>query len=135
MAAGRGRDPECNAALIGGLQRARATPGDLLQRKAQRLGVGKLSVEQRQRGRQRRQLAVGELDRRQMEVLRAQRVVLLLGDAVERLLDGQRNPQRLELGAVSVEAARKRVLVHAAVSLDVALDVERRHRSTLGHQV
>ena len=70
-----------------------------------------------------------------MEVLRSQRVVLLLGDAVDRLLDGQRNAQRIELGAVGVEAPRERILVHAAVTLDVALDVQRGDRPALRHQV
>ena len=127
--------PSATPRWSGACERARAPPGDLLQREPQRLGVGELAVEQRQRGRERGQLGVGELDRREMEVLRAQRVVLLLGDAVERLLDGQRDAQRLELRAVGVEAPREGVLVHAAVALDVALDVERGDRPALGHQV
>jgi hypothetical protein len=110
-------------------------PGDLLQGEPQRLGVGELAVEQRQRGGERGELRVGELDRGEMEVLRAQRVVLLLGDAVDRLLDRQRDAQRLELRAVGVEAAREGVLVHPAVALDVPLDVERGDRPALGHQV
>jgi hypothetical protein len=70
-----------------------------------------------------------------MEVLRAQRVVLLLGDPVERLLDRQRDSQRFELRAIGVKAPRERVLVHTAVALDVSFDVERGHWATLGHQV
>jgi len=70
-----------------------------------------------------------------MEVLRPQRVILLLGDAVERLLDGERDPQRFKLGAVGVKTARERIFVHAAVSLDVAFDVERGHRPALRHQI
>ena len=119
----------------GELQRAGASPGDLLQREPQRLGVGELAVEQLQRGPQRRQLAIGELDRRQVEVLRRQRVVLLLDQAVDRLLDRQHNPERLELGAVGVEAARERVLVHRAVALDVAPDLRSGHGTPLSHQV
>ena len=128
-------DAERDRALLGRAQRARAAPGDLLQREAQRLGVGELAVEQAQRGLQRGELLVGERDRREVEVLRAQRVVLLLGDAVGGPLDGQLDAQRLELGAVGVEAARERVLVHPAVALDVAADLQRRHRPALGHQV
>ena len=44
-------------------------PGELLEREPQRLGVGELAVEQAQRGLQRRELGVGELDRRQEEGL------------------------------------------------------------------
>ena len=98
-------------------------------------GVGELAAQQRQRGRERSELGVGELDRGEVEVLRPQGVVLLLGDAVDRLLDGQWDAQRLELGAVRVETPRERVLVHAAVALDVPFDVERCDRPALGHQI
>ena len=135
VAAGRGRDAERDRALLGSLQRAGTPPGDLLQREAQRLGVGEFAVEQAQRGLQRRELLVGERDRGQMEVLRAQRVVLLLGRAVGGALDGQLDAQRFELGAIGVEAPRERVLVHAAVALHVAADLKRRDRPALGHQV
>ena len=56
--------PSATAALLGRAQRARAAPGDLLQRQPQRLGVGEFAVEQGERGLQRRQLLVGEGDRR-----------------------------------------------------------------------
>ena len=135
VAAGGGRDAEGDAVLVGRRQWAGPPPGDLLERQAQRFGVGELAVEQRQRSGERGQFGIGELDRREVEVLRAQRVVLLLGDAVDRLLDGQRDAQRLELRAVRVEASRKRVLVHATVALDVPLDVERGDRAALGHQI
>ena len=69
------------------------------------------------------ELLIGELDRRQVEVLGRQRVGLLLDQAVDRLLDRQHDPQRLELGAIGVEAPRERVLVHRAVPLDVAPDL------------
>ena len=46
--------PSATELWSGALQRARAAPGDLLQREAQRLGVGELAVEQRQRELQRR---------------------------------------------------------------------------------
>ena len=135
VAAGRAGDAERERALVGRAQRARAAPGDLLQGEAQRLGVGELAVEQRQRELQRGQLLVGEGDRREMEVLRAQRVVLLLGDAVERAVDRELDAERVQLGAVGVEAPGEGVLVHAAVSLDVAPDLQGRHRTALGHQV
>ena len=61
--------PSATERCSGALQRAGPAPGDLLQREAQRLGVGELAVEQRQRGLQRGQLGVGELDRGQVEVL------------------------------------------------------------------
>ena len=135
VAAGRRRDAELYGLLVGRRERARPTPGDLLERETQRLGVGELAVEQRQRRRQGGELGVGEGDRRKVEVLRPQRVVLLLGQPVDRLLDGQRDPQRLELGPVGVEAPGEGVLVHPAVALDVSLDVERGDRAALGHQV
>jgi hypothetical protein len=135
VAAGARGDAERERRLRGGTQRARPAPRDLLQGEPQRLGVGELTVEQVERELQRRELGVGELDRRQVEVLRPQGVVLLLGDAVDRLVDGQLDPQRVELGAVGVEAARERVLVHAAVALNVPADLERGDRPALGHQV
>ena len=84
-------------ALLGGAQWVHPAPGDLLQRETQRLGVRELAVEQRERHLQRGELRVGERNRGQMEVLRPQRVVLLLGDAVDRALDGQRDAERVEL--------------------------------------
>ena len=135
VAAGAAGDAERQAALVGRVQRRRASPGDLLERQAQRLGVGELAVEQRQRELQRGELLVGEGDRREVEVLRTQRVVLLLGHAVDRLVDGEMDAQRLELRAVRVEAPRERVLVHPAVALDVAPDLQGRDRPALGHQV
>jgi hypothetical protein len=135
VAARRSRDAERERALVGRAQRARPPPGDLLQGQAQRLGVGELAVQERERELQRRELLVGERDRRQVEVLRPQRVVLLLGDPVERPLDRELDPERVELRAVGVEAAGERVLVHAAVALDVAPDLERGDGPPLRHQV
>ena len=125
-------DVDRRLVLLG--QRARAAPGDLLEREPQRLGVGELAVEQAERGAQRGQLGVGELDRRQVVVLRRQRVELGLEEALGGLLDLERDPEALELGAVGVEAAREGVLVHRAVALDLLLDLERRHRPAVGHQ-
>ena len=135
MAVGGAGDAERDRALHRRVERARAAPGDLLQREPQRLGVGELAVEQVQRRPQRRQLVVVELDRRQVEVLRRQRVLLLLHLAVLRLLDREHDAERFELGAVRVEAPRERVLVHHAVALDVAPDLRSCHRPPLGHQV
>ena len=135
MTAGRGGDAERHRALLGRPQRAGAPPGDLLQRQTQRLGVGEFAVQQAERRLQRRELLVGEGDRRQVEVLGAQRVVLLLGRAVGRALDRQLDAQRFKLRAIRVEASRERVLVHAAVALHVAPNLKRRDRPALGHQV
>jgi len=135
VAVGGAGDPECDRALHRRVERARATPRDLLERQAQWLGVGELAVEQVQRRPQRRQLVVVELDRRKVEVLRRQRVLLLFDLAVLGLLHRQHNAQRLELGAVGVEAPRERVLVHHAVALDVTPDLGCRHRPPLSHQI
>ena len=70
----------------------------------------------------------------QVVVLRRQRVQLGLEEALRRLVDLQRDPEALELGAVGVEAPGERVLVHRAVALDLALDLERRHGPTIRHQ-
>src|ERR1019366_840860 len=61
--------------------------------------------------------------------------VLLLSRPIGGTLDGQLDPQRFELGAVRVEAPCERVLVHAAVALHVAPDLQCRDRPALGHQV
>ena len=127
--------PSATDRCSGAAQRAGAPPGDLLQRQPQRLGVGEFAVEQAQRGLQRRQLLVGEGDCGQVEVLRAQRVVLLLGGPVGGALDGQLDAQRLELRAIGVEAPGEGVLVHAAVALHVSPDLQGRDGPTLGHQV
>ncbi len=128
-------DPERDGALVGRVERRGPPPGDLLERHAQRLGVGELPVEQRERRLQGRQLAVGERDRGEVEVLGPQGVVLLLGDPVDGLLDGQGDPEGVELGPVRVEAPRERVLVHPAVALDVPPDLQGGDRTALGHQV
>ena len=134
-AAGRRGDAEADRALLGRVERARAPPGDLLQREPQRLGVGELAVEQLQRGLQRRVLLVGEGDRREVEGLGRERVVLLLGEALGGLVDAQLDAERVELGAVGVEAARERVLGHVRVALDVPPDLRRRDGPPLRHQI
>jgi hypothetical protein len=106
----------------------------LLQREPQRLGVRELAVEQRQRGTQRSQFLVRELDRRQVEVLWRQRVVLRLVVTLGRLVDLQVDAERLELRAVRVEAAGEGLVVHLRVALHVLLDLEGGNRSPLRHQ-
>src|SRR3954454_20102921 len=109
------------------------SPGDLLQRQAQRLGVGEASVaEQRERGAEGRQLVVGELDRVEVEVLRRQRVELRLEEALSRFLHAQLDAEALQLRAIGVKAPREGVLVHVAVSLDLSLDLQGRNRPSLG---
>ena len=110
-------------------------PGDLLQGQAQRLGVGEFAFgEQHQRRAHRRQLVVVELDRVEVEVLRRQRVELGLEKALAGLLDPELDSEALELGSVRVEAPREGVVVHVAVALNLALDLERRNRPPLSHQ-
>ena len=135
-AVGLGGHPHLDRAALGRGQRAGPPPRDLLQRQPQRLGVGELTVEQVQGGLQRRQLVVSELDRVQVEVLGRQRVELGLVplQAVAGLLDLEGDPEALQLRAVGVEAAREGVVVHVAVSLDLALDLKRRDRPPLGHE-
>ena len=84
---------------------------------------------------ERGELLVGEFDRGQVEVLRRQRVVLLLDQPVDRLLHRQHDPQCLQLRAIGVEAPGERVLVHHAVALDIAANLLSGHGSPLGHQV
>ena len=115
-------------------QGARPPPRDLLEREPQRLGVGELAVEQDERGPQRRQLLVGELDLRQVVVLGRQRVELRLEESLGRLLHLERDPEALELGPVGVEPPREGVLVHRAVALDLLLDLERGDGASVGHQ-
>ena len=123
-----------DAALLRRVERRGLAPRQLLEREPQRLGVGELAVEQRQRGAQRAELLVGELDRGQVEVLGRQRVVLGLVVALGRLVDLEVDAERVELGAVRVEAAREGLVVHLRVALDVLLDLERGYGPPLRHQ-
>jgi hypothetical protein len=134
-AAGRAGDAEPDRALRRRAERARAAPGELLEREPQRLGVRELAVEQAEGGLERRQLRVGEGDRRQEERLGRERVVLLLGEAVRGPVDGEVDAERVELGAIGVEAPGERVLRHVGVALDVAPDLRGGDGPPLGHQV
>ena len=134
-AAGRRGDAEADRALGGRVERARAAPGDLLEREPQRLGVGELAVEQAERRLQGGELGVGELDRRQVERAARERVVLLLGEPVGRLVDAQVDAERVELRPVGVEAASEGVLRHVGVAFDVATDLRGGDRTPFRHQV
>jgi hypothetical protein len=133
-AAGRGRHRHLDRCVGSAVERALPPPRDLLERQPQRLGVGELAVEQGERGPQRSELRVGELDRGQVVVLGRQRVELGLEEALAWPVDLERDPEALELGAVGIEPARERVLVHRAVPLDLLLDLERRDRAAIRHQ-
>jgi hypothetical protein len=84
---------ERHRALLRRVERRGLAPRELLERQAQRLGVGELPVEQRQGRAQRAELAARELDRRQVEVLGRQGVVLGLVVALRRLVHLQVDPE------------------------------------------
>ena len=125
-----------HADALGGLGRrlreAGAPEREVLEREAERLRVRELSLEVVERGLERRQLVVVELEAVEEVVLRAQRVELLARELVPLRLEG--HAERRELGAVRVEAARERLVRHLRVALDVRLDVPRRQRPPLGHE-
>ena len=111
----------------------RAAEREVLQREAQRLGVGEAALEQVEAGLQRRELVVVEIERRQEVALGAQRVELLAGELVALGLERDPEPV-LQLGPIGVEAAGERLVAHLLVALDVRLDVARGQRPQLGHQ-
>ncbi len=115
-------------------ERARPPPRNLLERETQRLRIGELAVEQAERGPQRGELLVGELDLGEVVVLGRKRVELRLEEPLGRLLHLQRDPEALELGPIGVEAPGEGVLVHRAVALDLLLDLERRDGTPVGHE-
>src|SRR4051794_36516239 len=88
-------------------------------------------------GLQGRQLVVAEADLGEVVVLRRQRVELGLValEALAGLFHLQGDPEGVELRAVGVEAAREGVVVHVAVPLHLALDLERRGRPALSHEI
>ena len=114
------------------LLEARPAEREVLQRETQRLGVRELALEQVEAGLKRRELLVGQLERRQEVALRAQPVELFARELVA--LRVERNAQRQQLGAVGVEASGERLVRHLLVALDVLLDVPGGQRATLGHQ-
>src|SRR5439155_13022834 len=106
------------------LREARPAQGEVLQREAKRLGVGKLAFEPVERGQQRGELVVRQLQLAQEIVLLAERVELLAGEFVPLRVQG--DAEREQLRAVGVEAPRERLVRHLRVALDVRLDVARR---------
>ena len=120
----------------GGLRRQLAEAGpaerEVLQREPQRLRVGELAVEEKERRLERGELLVAELELREEVLLRAQRVELLAGELVPLRVERHAEPD--ELRAVRVEAARERLVRHLGVALDVRLDVAGRERPPLRHQ-
>ena len=115
---------------------ASSNPGraerEVLQREAQRLGVRELALEVVERGLQRGELVVVELEPVEEVVLRAQRVELLARELVP--LRVERHAQRGQLGAIGVEAPRERLVGHLGVALDVPLHVAGGERPALRHQ-
>ena len=118
------------------LRRRRVEPRtaerEVLEREAERFRVRELALEQVEAGLERRELLVGQLERRQEVALRAQAVQLLAGELVS--LGIERNAQGDQLRAIGVEAARERLVRHLLVALDVLLHVPRRQRTPLGHE-
>ena len=109
-----------------------AAEREVLQREPQRLGVGELSFEQVQRGVERGELVVLELELRQEVLLGAKRVQLLAGELVALRL--QRHAEREQLGPVGVEATGERLVRHLGIALDVRLHVARGDRPPLRHE-
>ncbi len=116
------------------VERARTSQGQVLEGEPQRLRVGELALEQVQAGVQRRQLALVEIDLRQVVVLRRQRVQVALERVVGRALDGELEPHGLDLAAVGVEPAQERLVAHPAVALDGLMDLVGGDGPLLGHQ-
>jgi hypothetical protein len=114
------------------LVEAGAAEREVLEREPQRLGVGELPLEQVERGLERGELLVLELELGEEVLLRAERVELFARELVTLRLE--RNPERKQLGAVGVEPAREGLIGHLLVALDVLLHVARGQRPPFGHQ-
>ena len=113
--------------------RVGAAEREVLERQPQRLGVCELPVEQVHGRRERRELGVVEVERRQEVVLLQQRVELLAREVVALRLE--RHAEGEQLAAVGVETAREGLVGHLGVALDSLFHVARRGRAPLGHQV
>ena len=115
---------------------ASSNPGrpkcEVLERQAQWLGVGELPLEVVERGLQRGELVVVQLEPVEEVVLRAKGVELLSGELVP--LRVERHSQGGQLGPIGVEAAGEGLVRHLGVPLDVPLHVARGERSALRHQ-
>ena len=115
------------------VDRVRPAEREILEREAQRLGVGELPVEQVHGGRERGELGVVHVERRQEVVLLQERVELLAGEVVALRL--QRHAEREQLAAIGVEAPREGLVRHLGVALDGLLDVTCGGGAALGHEV
>ena len=111
---------------------ARAAEGEVLESQAERFGVRELAFEQVERGLQRRELVVVELELAQEVVFGAERVELLARELVA--LGLERHSEREQLGTVRVEPARERLVRHLRVALDVGFHVSRGEQPALGHE-
>ena len=111
---------------------AGAAESEVLEREAQRLRVGELPFEGVERGLQRRELVLVEVELVEEVMLGAEGVELLAGELVA--LRGERHAERGQLGPVGVEPAGERLVGHLRVALDVSLHVARGERSSLRHE-
>ncbi len=116
--------------VVGGVGAAEC---EVLEREAQRLGIGELAVQQVHGGRERGQLGVAEVEAGQEVVLLQERVQLLAREVVALRL--QRHAEREQLAAIGVEAAREGLVRHLRVALDGLFDVASGGGAPLGHQV
>ena len=125
-----------DADALGGLGRrageAGAAQREVLEREAERLGVGELALEVVERGLERGELVVVELEPVEEVVLGPERVQLLARELVA--LGLERDAERRQLRAIGVEAAGERFVRHLAVALDVRLHVSGGQRPPLGHE-
>ena len=115
------------------LDEAGPSEREVLQREAQRLRVRELPLEEIERGLERGELLVLELELGEEVLLGAEHVQLLARELVALRL--QRHAEREELRAVGVEAPRERLVGHLGVALDVRLDVASGDRPALRHQI
>ena len=111
---------------------ARPAEREVLERQPEWLGVGELALQRVERGLERRELVLVELELVEEVVLGAEGVELLARELVA--LGGERDPERGQLGPIGVEATGERLVGHLRVPLDVSLDVARGERPTLGHE-
>ena len=125
-------DPNTLGRLGRRLRKAGPSEREILEREAKRLGVRELALEVVERGLQRGELVVVEIEAIEEVVLRAERVQLLARELVALRL--QRNAECGQLGTVGIEAPSERLVRHLAVALDVRLDVASGQKTPLRHQ-
>ena len=126
------RDPDALSGRCGRVPEPRPAEREVLEREPERLGVCELPLERIERGLQRGQLVLLQVELVEEVVLRAERVELLARELVP--LGHERYAERGELGAIRVEAARERLVRHLRVPLDVPLHIAGGQRPPLGHQ-